>query len=205
MKITVFGAGGGTGKEFVRQAAEQGHEIKALVRTPSKFPFQQTPNVTMIVGDALQFSAVMEAVSGSDAVVSCLGADGLGKTTVLSEMTGHIIRAMQQNGVKRLGYVASAGIHREIPGLRGKMAAMVLRNVLNDHLRAAELMKESDLEWTIARPMRLMDEPLTGTYRTSMDSVPKDGQKISRADVAHFILSSIDNGTHIRESAGLAY
>ncbi|AZB40998.1 NAD(P)-dependent oxidoreductase [Bacillus sp. FJAT-42376] len=205
MNITVFGASGGTGIELVKQAADQGHLIKAFVRTPSKFPFKTEPAIEMIHGNALDRSAVNQAVKGSDAVISCLGADGLNKTTALSDMTSNILEAMKESGIQRLGYVASAGIDREIPGLRGKMAAFFLRNVLDDHRKAAELMKESGMEWTIARPMRLMDEPLTGVYRTSLESVPENGQKISRADVAHFILSSIQNHTFIRKSVGLAY
>lgn len=204
MKIIVFGASGRTGKEFIQQALKEGHSVTAFVRDPQKLGLK-ADRLTQFTGDALDQQLVSEAIAGHDSVVSCLGASGLGKTTLLSEMAASIIKGMNDHNVSRIAYTASAGIYKEIPGVRGKMAGYVLRNVLEDHRRAADLLEASKLDWTIARPMRLDDGPLTGQYRKSNEGVPSGGQRISRKDTAHFLLHSLLENAYIDRSVGLAY
>ncbi|MFP3489993.1 NAD(P)-binding oxidoreductase, partial [Staphylococcus sp. SIMBA_130] len=85
-------------------------------------------------------------------------------------------------------YTASAGINKEIPGVTGFIAGKLLQNVLADHRRAADLLVASEVEWTIARPMGLTNDELTGEYRKARTGVPKGGRRISREDVAAFLL-----------------
>lgn len=205
MKLLVFGATGGTGNAFIRQAIAAGHTVTAFVRTPSKLETSHK-NLVVEIGDAMQSADVKQAMSSDvDAVVSCLGASGLGKTTELSTMTANILDAMSIHGVNRIVYMASAGINKEIPGVTGFIAGKLLQNVLADHRRAADLLSASEVEWTIARPMGLTNDKRTGEYRKARTGVPKGGRRISREDVASFLLQTVSNHLYIRESIGLAY
>ncbi|WP_394175362.1 NAD(P)-dependent oxidoreductase [Guptibacillus hwajinpoensis] len=204
MNIIVFGASGGTGNAFVRQAIAAGHHVTAFVRTPSKLETSHK-HLSVELGDAMQAADVKQAMSSEfDAVISCLGANGLGKTTDLSTMTTNILDAMSLHDVKRIIYMASAGINKEIPGVTGFIAGKLLQNVLADHRRAVDLLAASEMEWTVVRPMGLTNDERTSDYRKTTSGVPKGGRRISREDVADFILKTASDHLYIRHSIGLA-
>lgn len=145
MKIIVFGATGGTGQFVVQQALEEGFEVTAFVRTPSKLKIVHG-NLTTIKGNAFNQGEVTAAIKGHDAVVSCLGSSqGMKKSTELQEMTKIIVTGMEKNGVKRIVYIASAGIHNELPGISGKLIMRVLKNTLIDHRVATDCIKANGL------------------------------------------------------------
>ncbi|WP_283153237.1 NAD(P)-dependent oxidoreductase [Guptibacillus hwajinpoensis] len=205
MKLIVFGATGGTGNAFVKQAIVAGHTVTAFVRTPSKLETTHK-NLSVEIGDAMQSADVKQAITSDvDAVISCLGANGLGKTTDLSTMTANILDAMSIHDVKRIVYMASAGINKEIPGVTGFVAGKLLQNVLADHRRAVDLLAASEAEWTVARPMGLTNDDRTGEYRKARSGIPKGGRRIARSDVADFMLHTVTDHLYIRESIGLAY
>ncbi|WP_280770867.1 NAD(P)-dependent oxidoreductase [Salipaludibacillus daqingensis] len=204
MNIMVFGASGATGKLFVEQALEEGHEIIAFIRPTSDFPFVHK-RLKKVIGDALVESDILNGMSSEvDAVVSCLGGQGLKPSTVTSQMMTNVLKGMDKHQVNRLIYLASAGVHKEIPGVTGFIAQRLLRNVLSDHRRSIEMIKTKKLDWTIVRPMGLTDKALTKKYRTSLGMVPKHGRSISRADVAHFMIQTLNNDKTVRQSIGLA-
>ena len=203
--VIVFGASGGTGKQFVKQALEAGYSVTAFVRNPAKLDGLTHDHLKITVGDATDVQAVAEAIAGHDVVVSCLGGKGLGKSTVLTTMTDAIVQGMKQHGLDRILYVASAGVHKEVPGFFGSLVQFMLRNVLVDHQGAIERMKDAGLSYTIARPLQLTDGPFTGVYRTAEQGVPRGGSRISRADVAHFLLERLKEEGTKSESVGLAY
>ncbi|SEB45972.1 NAD(P)-binding oxidoreductase [Paenibacillus sp. GP183] len=204
MKIIVFGASGATGKEFVKLSLEANHQVAGFVRDPAKLTIQH-PNLKIIVGDALQRNDVISAIANHDAVVSCLAAPGLRASSTLSDMTTNLIAGMHKNQMERILYLASAGIHKEISGLAGWLVKLILHNVLADHSHAVALLGSSDLMWTVARPMKLTNTPLTEEYRTAITGIPKGGRKISRSDVAHFLLRSLTDRSYIKQTVGLAY
>lgn len=204
MKIIVFGASGKTGKRFTEQALEAGHIITAFVRSPEKMNIPH-PNLTIVKGDATDAAAVSAAMEGHDAAVSALGANnGLGKTTILHEMTANIAAGMEAHHISRIVYTASAGIDHEIPGVMGKLTEKMLANVLADHRNAVQVLKDHNFEWTIARPLGLTDKPAAGKFRTATEGIPKGGRSISRSDVAAFLLDAVENGKYIRESVALS-
>ncbi|MGE7603064.1 NAD(P)-dependent oxidoreductase [Peribacillus sp. NPDC097675] len=203
MNIIVFGASGKTGKLVVEQALNLQHKVTAFVRNPTKLQINH-PNLQIIQGDALDEEAVQTAVSGQEVVISCLGSSsGLGKTTVLHEMTQIIVNAMKAKHVSRIIYMASAGIDKEIPGLIGKLTMKMLGNVLEDHHNAVEVIKKNDLIWTVARPMGLSDNPPTGSYREELQGIPKGSRSISRADVADFIIRALTDEKYLNQSVAL--
>lgn len=204
MKIIVFGATGGVGQQVVTQALEKGIEVTAFVRTPSKM---KTTNASLqiVQGDAFNKEEVAAAIAGHDAVVSCLGSSqGMKKSTELAEMTKNIVDGMQAHDVKRIVYTASAGIHKEIPGISGKVVMLLLKNALTDHRHAVDYIQAHELNFTIARPMSLTNEAFTGTYRESTNAVPEKSRSISRADVAHFIVKALRDEKYEHTSVGIA-
>ncbi|MFX3634480.1 MAG: NAD(P)-dependent oxidoreductase [Candidatus Pristimantibacillus sp.] len=204
MKLIVFGASGGVGRQVVRQALEAGHQVTAYVRDPNLLSINHS-SLKVIQGDALHLGYVKEAIKGQDAVISCIGSRGMGKTTLMSDVMLNVLDGMREHGVTNIAYVASAGIHRELKGVIGYIISYVLRHVLADHRRAYERMRDSELRWTVARPLQLTDGGFTGIYREAESSVPTSGQKISRADVAHFLLKAVVDDKYNGKSVGLAY
>jgi len=205
MNIIVFGASGGVGQEVVKQALEQGHTVTAFVRDRSRLSVPQQSNLKITEGDGLNQQAVAQAIHGHDCVICCVGSRGGGKTTLMSDITRNIISGMEQAQVERIAYVASAGIHRELSGIAGRFVEFLLRNPLADHRRSYELLKNSSLKWTVARPMQLTNGDKKAAYRETDTGIAHGGTKISRADTAHFLLKAVAADAYIHQSIGLAY
>jgi len=204
MNLFVLGATGKTGKLVVEQAIANGHLVTAFVRSPQKL--EPRSSLTIIKGEVLDKEALAQAMKGSDAVISCLGSGGLGKSTFLRTSAQNTAEAMAQYQMKRIAYLASAGIHHEIPGLLGKIVMFILRHVLEDHRKAIEYFQKYDLDYTIARPTGLNDLPAKHSYRTTLAGMPsKPERMISRADVATFLLQSIEKDEFHYSSVGISY
>ena len=204
MKIIVFGATGGVGQAVVKQGIEAGFDITAFVRTPTKLDISHE-NLKIIQGNALNQEEVSTAILGHDAVVSCLGSNqGMKKSTELEEMIENIVNGMKKHNVERIIYTASAGVHKELSGLSGKLVMMMLKNPLKDHRAAVDYIQKNGLNYTIVRPMGLTNDPFTGKYRESATSVPEKSRTIPRADVAHFILKALTDPNYNHASIGIA-
>lgn len=204
MKIIVFGATGGVGRLVVKQALEEGFDVTAFVRTPDKLK-ATGDRLTIMQGDAFHVEQVAAAIAGHDAVVSCLGSNqGMKKSDDLRMMAKHIVAGMQQHGVKRIVYTASAGINDELPGIGGKVMMGVLKQVLIDHRAAVDTIEEAGLSYTIVRPMGLTNDSFSGKYREAETGVPGKSRTIPRADVAHFILKALGDATYENKSIGIA-
>ena len=204
MKIIVFGATGGVGKSVVAQALDAGLEVTAFVRTPSKMDITHE-NLKLIQGDAFNQRDVSAAIVGHDAVVSCIGSNkGMKESTEIQEMTKNIVDVMKEHNVERIIYTASAGVHKEIPGVSGKLVMFMLKNPLKDHRAAVDYIQANGLNYTIVRPMGLTDQPFTGKYRESATSVPEKSRTIPRADVAHFIVKALADSKYNHSSIGIA-
>lgn len=204
MKIIVFGATGGVGQSVVKQALENGFEVTAFVRTPTKLEVTHE-NLNIVKGNAFNQAEVAAAIAGHDAVVSCLGSSqGMKKSTELQEMAKNIVSGMQEHDVKRIVYTASAGIHQELSGVSGKLIMRMLKNTLTDHRAATDYIEAHGLNYTIVRPMGLTNRPLSGKYRESTTSLPKSSRSIPRADVAHFILKALSDAKYENTSIGVS-
>lgn len=207
MKVAIFGATGSVGREAVKQALELGHEVTALVRDPSKVQITND-KLTLIQGDVLDPASVEKAVQGQDALLCILGAGRKG--TIRSEGTKNIIRAMEKAGVRRLICQSSLGVGDSRGNLnfwwKYVMFGLLLRPAYADHVRQEEFVKQSDLDWTIIRPAAFTDGPRTGEYRHGFSADEKAATlKISRADVADFLLKQLTDDTYLRKTPGLSY
>lgn len=204
MKIIVFGATGGVGKYVVQQGLDAGLEVTAFVRTPAKLEITHE-NLNVVQGDAFNKEEVSAAISNHDAVVSCLGSSkGMRKSEELQNMTKNIVEGMKEHNVDRIVYTASAGVHKELTGIMGKVIMQLLKNALIDHRAAVGHIQDAGLNYTIVRPMGLSDKEFTGEYREAASGVPAKSSSIPRADVAHFIIKALTDSSYENTSIGLA-
>lgn len=202
MKLIVFGATGGVGKEFVEQAIKKGYDVTAFVRSPEKVT---TEGINIIQGDAFDTAAVTNAIAGHEVVVSCVGStEGPEKNTSIEKMVRNIADGMVANNVTRVLYCASAGVDNELPGLMGKMVMKMLAKPLKDHRNALDYLLSKNVTYTIARPMGLKNDPIELDYTEVFDGPPNGKSSIPRASVAHFLVKSLDDSKYENATVGLA-
>jgi putative NADH-flavin reductase len=209
MKLVIFGSTGGTGRQVVQQALDQGHMVTAFARDPNKINIKHS-NLRIVQGDVMDAISVEQAIRGQDAVVCVLGAGKQLKGTVRSEGTQQIIRAMQKVGVRRLICQSTLGAGDSWGSLnffwKYVMFGFILRHVFADHEKQENEVRQSNLAWTIIRPGAFVDGDRTGNYRYGFPGTDKSSKlKISRADVADFILKLLANDTYIHKTPSVSY
>ena len=204
-KVSVFGASGRTGKPFVELALKDGYMVKALVRTPSNFGLQH-PNLEVIQGDILDPAKVEATINATDVVIDLIGPGKGSPADLQRTATRHILHAMQQNHVKRLIVLASLpfGIldKNDKPAFMNKvmmfMAKTLMGAMVEDARGHVDLIKPSELDWTVVRAPGLNDLPSQGKYRLGyLDA--NTGKSIARADVAAFMLNELKDPQYIRQ------
>jgi len=196
MRITVFGSTGGSGLEIVGQALQQGHRVTAFARTPSKLVMRNA-ELGVVRGDAMNPLDVEAAVKGQDAVASALGVSGRAPLTICSEGTKNIISAMKDDGVKRLIVESAYGTGDTRRGFYGNATWMLIASRIKDKELMEKAVQESGLDWVIARPVYLTNGPRTGAYRVGFNLPIGIWPKISRADVADFMLKQLADDTYL--------
>lgn len=210
MNVLVFGASGGTGRELVKQALAQRHTVTAFVRDPGNFAIIRD-RLTVTTGDVVDSARVEQAVRGQDAVMSALGSSrSLTRHPALAKGVRNVVKAMEQEGVRRLVYLSVLGVddsRRQLGWLdRFIVVPLVLRNVVGDHATQEGLITRSSLDWVIVRPPRLTDGAHTGRYRGGENiKAGRMSASISRADVADFMLRQMVDETYVHRSLAIMY
>jgi putative NADH-flavin reductase len=209
MRVLIFGATGGTGRQLVEQALERNHAVTAFVRDPVKLPLRH-PLLQVVQGDIQRAETIQAAIPGHEAVLSALGTRSLGPTTLLSDAAKEIVRAMEAHGVRRLLWESSLGVG-ETRGQLGPLynwllIPLLLRHVFADKERQEQILRSSSLDWTIVQPAALTNGPRTGVYRAGPRACAgRLFPRISRADVAHFMLEELAMRAHVRQTLTLCY
>jgi putative NADH-flavin reductase len=205
MKIAVFGATGGTGRQVVQQALAAGHQVTALARDPSRLAGAD-PNLTVVAGSVLDEAAVQQTLAGADAAVMALGNTANNPEYVVSQGTQVILDAIGQlDGPRRMVVVSSIGVgdsKDQVPFAFKMLMKTVLRKAMEDKERQEALVKASGLDWIIVRPGGLTDGPATGHYQAGLDPKISAGQ-VSRADVAAFVLQQLTDDTYLRQAPAI--
>jgi uncharacterized protein YbjT (DUF2867 family) len=209
-RLLIIGATGGTGRQVVAQALERGLTVTVLVRNPLKLRVQH-PQLSVVRGDVLDYESVDAAVRGQDAVVCVLGHKTYFRPTrILSEGTRHILRAMEANHVSRLVCQTSLGIGDSAGRMGLYYTFVVIPLILPfyfwDKTRQERLIAASQVEWVIVRPGLLTngegrgahrDGPGVGSFLTTV--------RISRSDVAEFLLDQIDGSSYVGAAPGVCW
>lgn len=207
MKLIIFGATGSIGRHLVDQALQQGHRVTAFARNPAALD-RRHENLTGHAGDVLDPGSVSDAVHGHDAVLIALGAGRKGG--VRSAGTRNVIDAMRQHGVDRLvcETTLGAGDSHDVLNFFWKrlMFGLLLRPAFADHQAQEAHIRDSGLDWVIVRPAAFTDGPATNIYKHGFPATEKNLTfKISRADVAGFMLRQLTDDTYLRKTPGLSY
>ena len=210
VRVLVFGASGATGRQLVGQALAEGHQVTASVRNVSRLE-TRTGQLTVVVGDVAETTAVASAVEGQDGVLCALGAaTPLRRNQTLVEGVRHIVRAMEQSGVQRFVYLSFLGVgegRRQLSTVgRYLVAPLLLRNVVVDHEAKERIIRESTLDWVIVRPPRLTNGARWGRYRSGVDiRATSIVPRISRADLVEFMLRQLTEDTYVRKTPAVMY
>jgi putative NADH-flavin reductase len=222
MKLTIVAATGGVGRHLLDQAVAAGHDVTAVVRDRARLA---AAPVRVVTADlvAADLAALRSAVAGADAVLSGLGARSAAEAGVAWRGTRSIVEAMQATGVRRIVVVSAASVgtvpspRRPRPPKHNPGDGFLMRHLAAPLAKAAfgkqyadlalmeDVLLDSNLNWTVVRPPRLLNTRLTGTYRTAYEQNVRAGMFISRADVAHHMLDVLDRPETIRRVTGIAY
>lgn len=212
MKLTVLGATGGIGGHVIRQALAAGHKVTAVVRDPTGFALRH-PALDVVTVPGLTDPEVLEPVlAASEAAISGVGPRGRNAGPVASTATRGILRAMEASGVRRFVAVSAAPVGPAPEGdsfinrrILLPFISAALRHLYADLAAMEDEIRRSATDWTIVRPPKLVNKPLTGTYRTVAGASVPRGYTISRADVAHAMLAALHDPATLRQVIGIAY
>src|SRR5919204_2628503 len=168
MRLAIFGGTGTVGSELLRQTLEAGHEVTALVRTPSRLGIEQS-RLTVVQGNVKDPPAVKQTLTGCEAVLSTLGASGKDDPDTRRAGTANIMAAMHEAGIRRL--VLMGGFHLHFPGDPGNLGQKLIvpilrlsRNLVDDTTAMGVVVQASDLDWTMVRSPRVVCGRGNGSY-----------------------------------------
>jgi putative NADH-flavin reductase len=207
-RVLIVGATGGTGRELVRQALERGHEVTALVRSPSKLQVEH-PRLRVLRGDVLDAASVDEAMKGQQAVLSALGHKQFFRPTrIVSDGTRNLLHAMDAHGVTQLVCTTTLGLGNSVGRLGLYYTCFVTPLIVPfyfwDKTRQERLIAASRVEWVIVRPGTLTNAPARGTYRHGIGVGSLLWTvRVSRADVADFMLDQLEDATYTGTAPGV--
>ncbi|MGD0796682.1 MAG: SDR family oxidoreductase [Acidobacteriaceae bacterium] len=212
MKISIFGASGATGLLLTERCLAAGYDVTALLRTPETFRYRD--KIRTIQGNVFDPSAVRKTVEGADVVLSALGARSLRKEDVLERGVPLIVGAMQQAGIRRLIALGSAGALsdslKKQPAWRRWFVQNIVYNTFLKWPVASQVaqwktLSASGLDWTMVMPPMLTNGPARGIYRVDGEALPRHGMRISRGDVADFMMQQIGNPQWVGKGVYIAW
>ena len=198
MKLLILGGTGGTGRQLVEQALAAGHDVTALVRDPTTAGLAAHAKLTLVKGRATDAGEIAAAVAGHDAVLSALG-PRKNMDPISAEAAKATVEAMKRQGVKRLVWLSAGGVGDSAPQLVresfvfGKIIMpLFLKHPYANHAIAEDIVRGSGLDYTIVRPVQLVDKKTAGTLTAvPIGDAKVHGLKISRHDVAAWMLGEV--------------
>jgi putative NADH-flavin reductase len=200
MRVSIFGASGATGTLLTERCLAVGYEVTTLLRSPEKFSLRD--RVRVIQGSVFDADAVRRTVEGADVVLSALGARSLKYEGVLERGVPLIVAAMKQAGVRRIIALGGASAVRESMRKQPALVRWFVLTFVYDRMlkwptvsQRAQLasLSSSGLEWTMVLPPMLTNGRGRGSYRIDGEALPPRGARISRQDVADFMMQQIGN------------
>jgi len=208
MRLALFGATGLTGGLVLSQALEQGHEVTALVRDPSRVSMSH-PRLTVLGGSPTVPDDVERCVQGADAVIHCLGIGGKGDgrpTTLVSDSVMVVIDAMARHNVPRIVCMSNVGAGGSGGWFLRRIVVPFflrwLRPILDDKERMETALRASPVEWVSVRLPNIV-EGAVKPLRVSADG-RGIGLSITAASTARFLLDQISSTAWIRSAPSIS-
>ena len=211
LNVAVFGASGKIGRHVVDQLLTAGHLVTAYVRNPAKLGVTH-PALTVVQGELSDPAGVARAVAGADAVISALG-PSLKRSatgTAVTDGTRNIIQAMQAAGVRRYIGLATPAVadERDKPTFKAKvlrtMPRLAFPNALTEITGMTDAVRNSSLDWTIARIVSPNDKPAKGTIRAGFLGRDKVGSAMTRLDIARFLAGQLTDETYLQAAPAIS-
>jgi len=209
VKVVVFGATGETGRLLSERTLRAGHTVTAFVRDPTRMPIVHE-RLRVVRGDVLDPPSVDRAIPGHDAVLSALGSTARTPAPVLSDGVRHILDGMERSRVRRIVVLSVAGALGESAGFAiGNAGLRVFRmwlpEVYHEHRKMLYELRRRELEWIAVRAVLLTNGAAKGRYRVAVEGIPRWGFRISRADVADFMIRQLTTDEFVRKMPATAY
>jgi putative NADH-flavin reductase len=211
MKILILGATGRLGKKVLETALQSNYEVNVLVRDAKKITLR-SDKLFIYEGDCTQVDNIQKALKECDAVVNTLNISRINDfpwaplrtpKDFLSKTMLALVEAMNTEGVKRLALVTACGVnesHLEMPAwFRWLIRNSNIKYPYADHALQEDILRKTDLDWTIIRPVGLTNGALKTNIQTSINGTPKPSSMISRVSVAAFILNCLNQDTFIKQ------
>ncbi|MGG6231257.1 NAD(P)-dependent oxidoreductase [Tenacibaculum sp. SDUM215027] len=207
MKIIVFGATGTIGQELVKQALNKGFEVTAFVRSPEKLKSLTSEKLTFVQGNITNIDDVEKAIKHHKAVFCAIGDGKVG--TIRTIGTKHIIKAMKKAGIQRLICQTTLGMGESYGNLnfvwKHIMFGILLKKAFQDHKQQEQYIIKSDLDYTIVRPSAFVNGNITNAYKVGFDGTYKNlSLKITRADVANFMLKQLHTNQYLKRAVSIS-
>ena len=207
MKLIVFGASGGTGRLVVSGALDRGYQVTAVARHLDGLPSH--PDLALQPADVLAAGRPLREIAvGHDAAISAIGSTARNPNGIYSKGGQAVVTALQDAQVQRLIVVSSGGVEPKDPGLPWWFRLMIplfLRELYEDMGVMEDIVRSSRLDWTLVRAGYLTDKPATGTFRVEDGKNPPGGSRLSRADLANFLLDQLDTSRWSKAAPTLTY
>ncbi len=203
MKILILGATGGTGQELLSQAIGHNYEVTTLVRDPSKLKIKH-PLLSVVNGNILDKKLLAQILEGKDAVISSIGVGkSLKSRNLIANAIGLLIPMMAEKKVSRLIFISAFGVGETFAQanfIQKVIFRLPLKNIYADKAKGDEQIRNSKLDWTLIYPVLLTNKPLTGKYKVGENLPMKGMPKISRANVAHFMIRQLSDNSYVKKS-----
>jgi len=208
MNITIIGASAGIGLEAVKIGLNRNHAITTLSR--NEVEIEEKKSLNVILGDATNKADLLKSIQNSDALIITLGTGkNMKATTLFSDFAKLIVEIHEENKIEiPIIFVTGFGAGESknyVPWLVKLFLKYLLKDVYADKTKMEEIITNSDMNWTVVRPGRLLDNGLTEKYRienTLFKGINIGG--INRADVADFLIKQAEKQTELKKYIGLS-
>ncbi|HJA46261.1 MAG TPA: NAD(P)H-binding protein [Candidatus Limosilactobacillus excrementigallinarum] len=196
MKVLIIGATGSIGRVVSAELLKNTDaELVLAARHISPTMISDTSRETAINLDVTNDQGLVTALDGIDFVFAALS----GRMNTFAK---HLVKVMDQVGVKRLAFITTMGIYQEIPSWLGESPNPYHNLILRPYRKAADTIENSDLDYTIIRPGWLDNGP--ADYELTKKGEPFGGHDVSRYAIADLVIKMVKNPEFgNRESFGI--
>lgn len=209
--LLILGGTGRTGIHVLNEAAQRGHRVRALVRNPDTV--QAPAGVELIQGTPASIDDLRKAAQGTEAVITTLNnsrasdnpwAKSVSPPMFMTDATRKTLTVMKEEGIRRIVVTSAQGAGDDWTRINPVFRALIkISNVkasYDDHHGVDQLLRTSDVDWTLVRAVVLADKPMSGPTRAAEAGSEKPGTQINRTDLARFLLDTVEEDIWIRKA-----